>query len=251
MRKFFVLLSRELGAYFHSPIAYVVMCFFLFLSGVSFHGAVVLVNSAPTPMSVLEAFFNSVFFWFAFVLIFPLITMRLFSEEYKMGTIEPLMAAPVGDAQVVLAKFFGAVLFYCILWVPTLIYFLVFQWQTGQPAADSNGAYVGSYVILLLIGMFYISIGCLASALTKNQIIAAIISFCAITLMFFMGLLTFFILSVSSFLRELTSYLSSIQHMAEFSSGIFDTRPIVFYLSMTAFFLFLTLQVFQRRRWAV
>ena len=75
------------------------------------------------PYSVQEAFFNSVFFWFAFVLIFPLITMRLFAEEFKLGTIEPLMTAPVRDWQVVLAKFFGALFFYVVLWIPTAALF--------------------------------------------------------------------------------------------------------------------------------
>src|SRR5947208_646909 len=89
------------------------------------------------------------------------------------------MTAPVRDSQVVLAKFFGALLFYIVLWVPTLLYFAIFQKITHQPAANSAGAYWGSYLMLLLLGMFYISIGCLASVLTKNQMVAAIISFCS------------------------------------------------------------------------
>src|SRR5207249_9209362 len=92
---------------------------------------------------------------------------------------------PVRDWQVVLAKFFGAMMFYIVLWVPTLIYFAIFQYITHQTAAGSFGAYWGSYLMLLLLGMFYISIGCFASVLTRNQIIAAVISFCAITLHFF------------------------------------------------------------------
>ena len=110
--------------------------------------------------------------------------MRLFAEEFKLGTIEPLMTAPVRDWQVVLAKFFGALVFYVVLWIPTLLYFVIFLKVTHQPAANSTGAYVGSYLMLLLLGMFYLSIGCLASVLTRNQIVAAIISFCAITLLF-------------------------------------------------------------------
>ena len=88
--------------------------------------------------------------------------MRLFSEEFKLGTIEPLMTAPVRDWQVVLAKFFGALVFYLVLWIPTVLYFLIFQYITGQTAAGSTGAYWGSYLMLLLLGMFYISIGCFA-----------------------------------------------------------------------------------------
>ena len=108
------------------------------------------------------------------------------------------MTAPVRDWQVVLAKFFGALVFYLVLWVPTILYFVIFQYITGQTAAGSTGAYWGSYLMLLLLGMFYISIGCFASVLTRNQIIAAVISFCAITLHFFSGLITFILTEVSS-----------------------------------------------------
>src|SRR5207245_3436532 len=90
--------------------------------------------------------------------------------------------------QVVLSKFLGALVFYLVLWIPTLLYFAIFLKVTYQPAAHSAGAYFGSYLLLLLLGMFYLSIGCLTSVLTRNQIIAAIISFCAITLLFFVGL---------------------------------------------------------------
>src|SRR5438105_5815107 len=174
MTKFFTLLSREIRAYFYSPIAYIVLVFFLLVSGADFYFQISYMNQRPMTYSVEEAFFNSVFFWFAFVLIFPLITMRLFSEEFKLGTIEPLMTAPVRDWQVVLSKFFGALIFYVILWLPTLLYFWVFQTVTHQPAAASRGAYFGAYLMLLLLGMFYLSIGCLASALTNNQIVAAV-----------------------------------------------------------------------------
>jgi ABC-2 type transport system permease protein len=206
-------------------------------------------NQRQVQYTVQEAFFNSVFFWFAFVLIFPLITMRLFSEEFKLGTIEPLMTAPVRDWQVVLAKFFGAFVFYIILWMPTLIYFPIFQKITDLSAGNSVGAYLGSYLMLLLFGMFYLSIGCLASVLTKNQIVAAIISFCAITLLFFLGLVQFIMTEVSSGTRDLLGYFSALDHMGTFSRGIIDTRPIVLYVTMTIVMLTLTYQAFQSRKW--
>ncbi|MFL6539104.1 MAG: ABC transporter permease, partial [Chthoniobacterales bacterium] len=233
MKKFYVLLSREVRSYFYSPIAYVVMVFFLIVSGVDFYFQLSFMNQRQISYTVQEAFFNSVFFWFAFVLIFPLITMRLFAEEFKLGTIEPLMTAPVRDWQVVLSKFFGAVVFYIVLWIPTLLYFALFQAITHQPAANSLGAYLGAYSMLLLLGMFYLSIGCLASAVTKNQIVAAIISFCTITLLFFLGLIQFILLDVSSTTRQLLGYFSAIEQMGTLSRGEIDTRPIVFYLSMT------------------
>jgi len=246
---FLTLINREIRAYFLSPVAWVVLFFFLLLTGFNFYAGVAALNRGPSEVTVVEAFFNTIFFWFGFVLIFPLITMRLFSEEYKMGTIEPLMTAPVRDSQVVLAKYCGALVFYIVLWLPSLLYFLVFTWVTRLQAAGAAGPFIGAYAMLLLIGMFYLSIGCLASALTRNQIIAAVMSFSAITLLFFTGLLTFFILSITPALREMTAYFSALEHMSEASRGFFDTRPVVFYLSLTFFVLFLTFHVFQSRRW--
>src|SRR5436190_18705745 len=135
MRKFYTLLSREIRCYFYSPIAYVVLVFFLLVGGAVFYFQLAFMNQKPIGYSVQEAFFNTIFFWFAFVLVFPLITMRLFSEEFKLGTIEPLMTAPVRDWHVILAKFFGAVVFYLVLWVPTILYFVIFQYVTHQTAA--------------------------------------------------------------------------------------------------------------------
>src|SRR6059058_918943 len=155
MRKFYALLSREVRSYFHSPIAYIVLIFFLLITGVDFYFQISFMNQRQVQYTVQEAFFNSVFFWFAFVLIFPLITMRLFAEEFKLGTIEPLMTAPVRDWQVVLAKFTGALVFYIVLWLPTLLYFVFFQKITHQNAAAASGAYSGAYLMLLLLGMFY------------------------------------------------------------------------------------------------
>jgi ABC-2 type transport system permease protein len=249
MRKFLTLLAREVSSYFYSPIAYIVLVFFLLVSGADFYFQISFMNQRAVAYSVQEAFFNSVFFWFAFVLIFPLITMRLFAEEFKLGTIEPLMTAPVRDWQVVLAKFFGALFFYFVLWIPTILYFAIFQYITHQPAAGSAGAYWGSYLMLLLLGMFYVSVGCLASVLTRNQIVAAVISFCAITLLFFVGLISFIVLDVSSSTRQLLGYFSAIEQMGTLSRGEIDTRPMVLYLSMTIVMLTLTYQAFQSRKW--
>jgi ABC-2 type transport system permease protein len=249
MRKFFTLLSREIRSYFYSPIAYIVLVFFLLVSGVDFYFQISFMNQRAVPYSVEEAFFNSVFFWFAFVLVFPLITMRLFSEEFKLGTIEPLMTAPVRDWQVVLSKYFGALVFYIILWIPTVLYFVIFQAITHQPAAGSTGAYLGGYLMLLLHGMFYLSIGCFASVLTKNQIVAAVISFAVITLLFFLGLVSFILLDVSSEVRQLLGYFSAIEQMGTLSRGVIDTRPVVLYLSLTIVMLTFTYQAFQSRKW--
>ena len=251
MRKFFVLLNREIKSFFYSPIAFVVLFFFLILTGFNFYVGVQLLNRGPGDLTVVEAIFNTVLFWIGYLLIFPLITMRTFSEEFKMGTIETLMTAPVRDWQVVLSKYFACLFFYLVLWLPTLLYFKVFEWVTGEQSAGAEGAYYGSYLLLLLMGMFYISIGCLASVLTRNQIIAAVISFCAITMLLFGGLLSFILQGLTPGLRDLFEYFSAIEHMSQFSKGLFDSRPVVWYTSMTVFMLVVTHQAFQTRKWRV
>src|SRR5437764_14919113 len=97
MRKFYTLLAREVRSYFYSPIAYVVMIFFLIISGIDFYFQVSFMNQRQVQYTIEEAFFNSVFFWFAFVLIFALITIRLFAGEFKLGSIEPFTSAPACD----------------------------------------------------------------------------------------------------------------------------------------------------------
>lgn len=249
MRRFFTLLNREISHYFHQPLAYVVLFFFLLLTGFNFQTQLTALNRETGQTTVVEAFFNNILFWFPLILIFPLLTMRLFSEEYKMGTIETLMTAPVRDWQVVLAKFFGAFVFYATLWLPSILYFWIFQIFANRAAATAFSSYLGAYAIVLLVGLFYLAIGCLTSALTQNQIVAAIASFALICSMFFINLLSNLFPATAPLLLELTYYFSTVEHMKEFSRGLLDTRPVVFYLSMTAFTLFLTLHVFQYRRW--
>ena len=249
MTKFLTLLAREVKSFFYSPIAYVVLCFFLILTGLCFYTAVSFLSRGATEISAVEAFFGSVPFWIGFILIFPPITMRAFSEEFKLGTMEALMTAPVGDWQVVLSKFGGALIFYCFLWLPTLLYFVIFQQIAHTDAAASLGSYWGSYLEILMVGMLFLSIGCFASVLTQNQIVAAVISLCAITFFFLGGLVSFFTPNVSPLLRLMVSYVSVLEHMGEFSKGIIDSRRFVFYGSGTLLMLFLTHRVFQYRRW--
>ena len=249
MRRFLTLLRREISHYFHHPLAYIILFCFVLLTGVNFHAGLTALNRTGARSSLVEWFFNNPLFWYQFILPFPLLTMRLFSEEYKLGTIETLMTAPVRDAEVVAAKFLGALFFYLVLWAPSLVYLLIFPLWTGQQAAESAGSYLGAYAILILVGQFYLALGCLASAMTKNQILAAIVAFTLICLMFFLSFLSLIFLSASPTLREMTYYFSTIEHIGEYSRGLFDTRPLVFYLSKTLFTLFLTWHVFQYRRW--
>lgn len=249
MRTLHTLLERELKSYFHSPIAYVVGFFFLLATGFNFQSGLMNLNHSGREVTLVEAAFNSIQFWFPFLLIFPLITMRAYSDEFRMGTIETLTTAPVKDWQVVLSKFLGSFLFYCTLWMPSALYFLLFELLTGKQAALAAGAYGGTYLLLVLLGLFYCAIGCLASALSNEQINAAVMTFVAIFAAFLGGLFTLIFDVTSPALRDLISHVSALEHMVDFSRGLIDTRPVVWYLSMTALVLFLNLQVFQYRKW--
>jgi ABC-2 type transport system permease protein len=249
MKTFLTLLNREAKSFFYSPIAYVVLFYFLLLAGYNFYSLVGLLNGYPTEVTLVEAFFSPPLFWFPFVLSFPLITMRVYSEEFRMGTLETLTTAPVRDWQIVMSKFFGVMLFYSILWLPTLCSFAAFQYITGKVAANAAGAFWGAYLLLFLIGALYSAIGCLASALTKDQIIAATISFSSITLLLFIAFLPEILNITAPAIKDVFAYISAIQHMQDFSKGIIDSRPIVWYVSMTSLVVFTTLQVFQYRKW--
>src|SRR6516162_7986814 len=176
MRRFLILLRRELASFYYSPIAYAVLFFFLILNRLSFWFAVALLSRGPSQLTVVQGFFNSFFFWIAYLLVFPVITMRLFSEEFKLGTIETLMTAPVRDWEVVGSKFLAGLLFYLTLWLPSLLYFLLFGWLINRDAAGTGAQLWTPYLLLLLMGMFNLSLGCLASSLTSNQIIAAMMA---------------------------------------------------------------------------
>jgi ABC-2 type transport system permease protein len=249
IRTFLVLLGRELSSYFYSPIGYVTMCFFLVAIGFNFYSGISAANQGPQEITVVEISFNTVLFWIPMLLLFPLLTMRTYADEFRMGTFESLTTAPVRDWQVVLSKFFGAFFFYCILWLPSVLYFVGFEYITGKPAAVSPGAYIGAYSMLLLIGMFYISIGCLASSLCTEQITAAIIAFAVVFGFFILGLIGVIRQITDPELLRLVEYFSPVQHMSEFTRGIIDTKPIVWNLSMTILMLTINFQVFQYRKW--
>ena len=249
MRVLWILWKREVASSFQTPMAWVILFFLLLITGFNFYAGVTILNHGPTEVTVVESFFNTVFFWFPFLLLFPLLTMRSYSEEYRSGTVEPLMTAPVRDTQVVLAKFLGAIFLYTVFWLPTTVYFLIFWLQTRLTSAGAVGAYFGAYFLLLLMGMFYLALGCLCSSLTRHQVTAAVMSFALVSLFFLTGLLTFLAGQVGPFMQGLTVTLSPIEQMTQFSRGIIDSRVVVWYLVMTALSLFLTLHAFQSRRW--
>jgi len=195
---------------------------------------------------VMQIYFYIFHFWFLLIILVPILTMRLFSEEYKTGTIEMLLTAPVKDGDVILSKFFGVLFFYLLLWIPSLLGLAIFQAVTHQAVPVAWIPLGFSYLMVTLVGMLYLSIGLFASVLTRNQAVAAMISFTMIALLFFSGFLSYLVRDPGW--REALNYIFTLEQMRSFSAGLFDSRPVVFYLSGTVFFLILTRQVMAGRR---
>ena len=254
MRIFFILLGKELRSFFLSPVAWVVLAMFMAISGISFSWAVNHLAEKPQEQSLVQWTFVPLWFWLYYPMIFPLITMRLFAEEQKLGTLESLLTAPVRTVQVLLAKYFSAVLFYVVLWLPVLLYFGVLNWVLKGQVEFPAGALKGCYLILLLTGLFHLALGLLASALTRNQIVAASLGF-GFIIMHFLGGIFLQTQALNPQLKNILLPKELVQHMAikghidSFSMGLLDTRPMMYYLSFTILILAITHQVLEYRRW--
>ena len=244
---FFTLWRKELASYFLSPIAYVMMMFFLLVMGVSFSLLVSVMASGPAGVTMMKELFSSIFFWIAMLIVVPVLTMRFFAEEKRSGTIETLMTAPVTDTAVVLAKYAGAMTFFVILWLPTASYAFILKAFSPLTAPVDLGPMLGGYVGAFLVGAMYIAIGLFCSSMTNNQIVAAITCFAMICVAFFAGFIPY--ITRSELFRDFGGYVSSISHMLDFSRGAVDTRPIVFYLTVSALMLFATIKVIESRKW--
>jgi ABC-2 type transport system permease protein len=229
--------QRELSSFFFSPIAYVVLVGFLIVSGI-FFGQFTLI---PGSEASLERTFETMVLVLVFVL--PMLTMRLLSEEYRSGMIETLMTLPIRDSEVVVGKFLGTFLFYLILLASTLVYVVILE-IFGSP---DYGLVVSGYVGTALLGALYISVGMLTSACTRNQVVAVVISF--IVLGVFTYLAEFLASKTEGVMRVLLQYLSIIKHHEDFRKGLMDSKDLVFFVSGTAFFLFVSTRVLESKRW--
>ena len=245
MKAFSAVVRRELIAYFSSPLAYIVMAAFLLLQGGLFALIIgYLSQPGQSSLSILQAFFGgTIFFWF-FLVVAPLITMRLVAEERRSGTIEVLLTSPVTEAQVIAGKFSAALAFYLALWLPTVVYVLMIKSQ----ASVDWGAVAASYLGVALIGALFVSLGLFASTLTRNQIIAAVLAFTGLIILFGMPLLRGLLISSSGF-GAVIDHADLWQHMADYSKGIVDTRYVAYELSLTCLFLFLSTKSLELNKW--
>jgi gliding motility-associated transport system permease protein len=249
MRIFWTLLRRELAAFFLSMTGYVIIAAAAFLVGESF---VVLINNLgtdPSPLPVTELFYGTYFFWLIVLLAAPVITMRLFALEKATGTFETLMTTPVGDLQIVAAKFIAALFFYVVMWLPMLACLFVVRHFTSQPGALDAGTVGGMFLGIFLVGCLFLSMGCFASAITRSQMTAAMISFVLGVSLFALGFLAEAIPVTAQWQSQAISYFGLFDQMNDFARGVVDTRAVIFYVSATFLFLFLTLRAVESRRW--
>ncbi len=176
MSIFLILLRRELAAFFLSITGYIIIAAVTLLISASFCLFINNLGSNPFLMPVTELFFNSQLFWFVLILVTPVITMRLFSLEKASGTYETLMTTPIGEMEVVMAKFTAALIFYLVAWLPTLACLFIVGHFTNQTSALDAGTLGGTFLGILLSGCLFLSMGCFASSLTQSQIVAAMLS---------------------------------------------------------------------------
>src|SRR5437870_651618 len=257
MRNILTIIERELRAYFSSPIAYVVLTIFVFLSGLFFRSILgqvmqmALISQmqaqqlGPRPMDmpgmISRGFLSTMSVIMLFIM--PMLTMGLFSEEKKRGTIELLLTSPLTDLQVVLGKFLAAATFFIILlvstWIPMAALYLY-----SRPA---SGPILTAYLGLLLYGLAIVAIGLFISTLTENQIIAAVLSFGTIMVLWLIDVLANNAESANS--KAVLSYLSILSHLDDFMKGVLSTSHIIFYMSLMLVALFLTYRSIDSLRW--
>jgi len=254
MNNVLAIAHRELKSYFASPIAYIVIGFAAILFGFFFINLLYYFDrmslqagsgfGGPTSVNVNEMLISPLFLNVSVILLFtlPLVTMRTYSEEKRTGTIELLLTAPLTDLQIVLGKFLGGLVLYLAMLGITVVH-IGFLFAFGNP--EWRPVLTG-YLGLLLMGGCFLSLGLFVSSLTRNQIVAGMVTF-AVFLMFWI------INWISSFsgptTQNVLNYLSITEHLNDFARGVIDTKHLVYYFSFIAFSLFLTVRAVDSERW--
>jgi ABC-2 type transport system permease protein len=248
MRAYLTLTRRELASFFLSISGYVIISGLALLVGLDFVTLLNGLGTDPVSMPITQVFFNNLLLWIIIVLTAPVITMRLFALEKSTGTFETLTTTPVADVKIVAAKFTAALTFFIVMWLPALACMFIVQHFADQPGALDKGTLCSMYLGLLLAGSFILSIGCFASALTKSQVVAGMITLVAGIALLMLNWLAQNT-AAGHWQAEVLMFFNLSQQMVDFTRGIVDTRVLVFYVSVTFFFLFLTLRVIESRRW--
>jgi ABC-2 type transport system permease protein len=248
VRGFWPIYKRELFGFFVTPLAWVLISVFLLVQGMHFFLLVdhfasqAQVTSDQTP---LQAFFgNTVLLYLVIFLLVPPMTMRLFAEERRSGTIETLLTTPVSTVAVVLAKYLSALTTYLAMWAPTLLYLVILQ-RTGD--LDWHAA-MASYLGVALVGAGYLSLGLLMSALTKSQFLALVLTALVVLVLFILGIGEF-VTREGTIMHAVCQHVSIWAHMNDFANGVVDSRRLVFYGTLVVLPLFITTRAVDAWRW--
>jgi ABC-2 type transport system permease protein len=252
MRNILAIAGKELRGYFASPIAYIVIGAFALLFGYFYYAAVAFFNRQSMQMSmgmggsmnINEMLVTPVFVNATVMMLFllPAITMRTYSEEKRSGTIELLLTSPVTDTEIILGKFLGAMGLYASMLAVTLIHVGLLFWFGNPEWKPIASAYVG----LLLMGGCFIAVGLLISSLTKNQIVAGVVTFAVFLMLWVINWIGVF---VGPTAQAILSHLSITDHFDDFSRGVIDTKHVVYYISFISLGLFLTAKSVDTERW--
>jgi len=251
VRNIAAIAQKELRSYFSSPMAYIVIGFFLLPFGVFFYlylhdfvSRSLQMAQFGGAMNINQQVIRGVLQNASVIILFimPMITMRTYSEEKRSGTIELLLTSPVSDFEIILGKFFGALGLYVAMLAVTLLYIAVLFVYGNPEWRPLAAAYLG----LLLMGGAFVSLGLLISSTTGNQIVAGVVTFVVFLMLWIIG---WFADSAGPTIGPITQYLSITEHFDDFAKGIIDTKHVIYYLSLITFGLFLTSKSVDTERW--
>lgn len=258
MRSLYAVYRKEMGNYFVSPVAYVVVGVFLFLSAYFFDRILhFLIEQsfqmemqsmrfgAPqdfdVPSGVMRNFFGLLSTLVLFLV--PMLTMGVYAEERKRGTMELLMTSPVSEVEIVLGKFFASLTLFVIMLLPTVSY-MSFMYFRSDPRPPWGVMWTG-YAGLLLLGASLLALGSFISSLTESQLIAAVLTFGAVLILWVIDLGS----RGSGALGDTLEYLSVTRHFEDFTHGLIDTSSLIYYLSFVCLFIFFTVRSVDSMRW--
>jgi ABC-2 type transport system permease protein len=250
MRSMYAIYRKEMGHYFVSPVAYVIVSLFLVLSAFFFNlylGDILQQSFGQSggfdaPGQILRAFLGLVALLILFLM--PMLTMGLFAEERKRGTMELLMTSPIREIDIVLGKYFASLTLFAVMLLPTAT-FLVIIWLHTDPAPPLRILLAG-YLGVLLFGGCLLALGSFLSSLTENQIVASALTFGAFLMLW---AIDFGSRGAGTSVGQVVQYLSVINHFDDFTRGIIDTSGVIYYVTFIVLFLFLTVRSIDSMRW--
>jgi len=228
--------KKEMKSYFLSPIAYIVISIFLGLIGWFFFQPFFINKIAD-----LRDFFSWLPLFFCFII--PAITMRLFSEEFSLGSYELLMTLPVSTMEVVIAKFLSSVAFITVMLLPTISYPVFISFLGNVDIGPVIGSYVGS----IFLASAFCAIGVLASAITENQIVAFIISVAACFVLFLIGE-RYILIFIPPFMVNFFQFLGANYHFQNIAKGLIDTRDILYFVSISFIGIYMTYFILETKK---